>query len=289
MRIIHNLDEMTETARGWLSGGSVGFIPTIGHLHEGSLKLIQVARQECEISVVSIFASPFLNESGNEVVLLPGDVARDLQMLETAQVDVVFMPRLEDMYPPEFSTYVMSNGPIAKRLGSFSRRDYVRDFATGAVKLLQLVRPDVTYFAQKDALLVALLKQLVRDWNIDVGLRVLPTVREDSGLAMSSYNHRLTPAERQAASSVHAALLAGKALIDGGERVSLVIVKTMQARIAAEPLLQLDYAIVCHPDLFIEMADVTPRVMLTIVAHSSSGKAYLTDNIVWLGGGHWLL
>lgn len=289
MRIIHNLDEMTETARGWLAGGSVGFMPTIGHLHGGSLKLIQAARQECEISVVSIFASPFQNESGNEVVLAPGDVARDLQMLETAQVDVVFMPRAEEMYPPEFSTYVMPNGPIAKRLGSFSRRDYVREFATGVMKLLQLVRPDVAYFAQKDALLVAVIRQMVQDLNIDVGLRVLPTVREDGGLAASSYNHLLTPAERQAANSIHAALLAGKALIDGGEHIAAVIVQAMQARLATEPLLYVDYALVCHPDLFKAMVDVTPRAMLTIVAHNRSGKAYLTDNIIWLGGGQWLL
>ncbi|HYK85293.1 MAG TPA: pantoate--beta-alanine ligase [Ktedonobacteraceae bacterium] len=287
MRIIAQLDEMTETARGWLAGGSVGFIPTMGHLHEGSIKLIEAARQECEISVVSIFVNPLQFIQGTEPVLTPGDVAHDLQLLELAQADVVFMPRAEDMYPPEFGTYIIPSGPVAKRLESFSNRIYVRGVATLAVKLLQLVRPDVAYFMQKDALLVALARQLVRDLNIDVGLRVLPTMRDADGLAMSSYHHLLTPQERRATNFIYAALLAGKALIDAGERRASVIVKAMRDQIASTPLLKLDYAAVCHPDLFTELDEVTPRAMLTIHAHI--GDIHLTDNIVWLGGGHWLL
>lgn len=287
MRIIAQLDEMTETARGWLAGGSVGFIPTMGHLHEGSIKLIEAAKQECEISVVSIFVNPLQFIQGTEPVLTPGDVAHDLQLLEAAQVDVVFMPRAEDMYPPEFGTYIIPSGPVAKRLESFSNQIYVRGVATMAVKLLQLVRPDVAYFMQKDALLVALARQLVRDLNIDVGLRVLPTMRDADGLAMGSYHHRLTAQERQATNFIYAALLAGKALIDAGERRASVVVKAMRDQIAGTPLLKLDYAAVCHPDLFTELDEVTPRAMLTINAHI--GDIHLTDNIVWLGGGHWLL
>ena len=287
MRIIAQLDEMTETARGWLAGGSVGFIPTIGHLHEGSIKLIEAAKQECEISVVSIFVNPLQFIQGTEPILTSGDVAHDLQMLEAAQVDVVFMPRAGDMYPPEFATYIMPTGPVAKRLESFSNRVYVRGVATMAVKLLQLVRPDVVYFTQKDALLVALARQLVRDLNIDIGLRVLPTIREADGLAMSSFHHLLTVQERQAANHIYAALLAGKALIDAGERRASIVVKAMRNQIITEPLLQLDYTAVCHPDLFNELDEVNPRAMLTITVHI--GDVRLTDNIVWLGGGHWLL
>ena len=287
MRIIAQLDEMTETARGWLAGGSVGFIPTMGHLHEGSIKLIEAAKQECEISVVSIFVNPLQFMQGTKPILTPDDVAHDLQLLEAAQVDVVFMPRAEDMYPPEFGTYIIPSGPVAKRLERFSNRGYVRGVATMAVKLLQLVRPDVAYFMQKDALLVALIRQLVRDLNIDIGLRVLPTMRDADGLAMSSYHHLLTTQERQSTNYIYAALLAGKALIDAGERRASVVVKAMRDQIAAAPLLKLDYAAVCHPDLFNELDEVTPRAMLTVSVHI--GDTYLTDNIVWLGGGHWLL
>ncbi len=286
MRIIHQLEEITETARGWLAGGSVGYIPTAGYIHEGLLQLIQAARQECEISVVSISAHPFQSEYGG-LTRSPSDIARDLQLLEAAQVDIVFNPRPEDIFPTDFSTYIMPVGSIAKRLESISSPDFVRGFTTGMMKLLQLVRPDVAYFEQKEALQVALIRQLVRDLNIDVGLRILPTAREATGLAMSSYNHLLTVPERQAASSLYAALLTGRALIDGGERHSSVIVTAMQATIAAEPLLTLDYAAVCHPDLFNELDEVAPRAMLIISAHIRN--IHLTDNIVWLGGGHWLL
>ena len=287
MRIISQLDEMTETARGWLVGGSVGFIPTMGHLHEDSFKLIQASKQECEISVVSIFVNPLQFKPGTEPFLTPGDIAQDLQLLEKAQVDVVFIPKAEDIYPPAFGTFVTPTGSVAKRLESFSDQDYVRGVATMAVKLLQLVRPDVAYYTQKEALFVALMQQLVRDLNIDVGLRVLPTVRENDGFALSSFRHLLTVPERRAASSIYAALLAGKALVEAGERKSAVIVKAMRERLTTEPLLTLDYAAVCHPDLFNELDEVKPRAMLTIAAHI--GDIRLTDNIVWLGGGHWLL
>ena len=286
MRIIHRLDEMTETARGWLAGGSVGYIPTAEFVQEGLLQLIQAARQECEISVVSISANPIRTEYGG-LTRSPSDIARDLQLLETAQVDIVFNPRPEDFFLPDFSTYIMPVGFIAKRLERISSPDFLRDFTTGMVKFLQLVRPDVAYFEQKDALKVALIRQVVRDLNIDVGLRILPTTREDSGLAMSGYNHLLNGPERQAASRLYAALQLGKALIEGGERHSSVIIAAMQAHIAAEPLLTLDYATVCHPDLFNELDEVAPRAMLTIAAHIRN--VLLTDNIVWLGGGHWLL
>ncbi len=286
MRIIHHLDEMTETARGWLSGGSVGYIPTAEPVHEGLLQLIQAARQECEISVVSISAQPMSSEYGG-LTRSSADIARDLQLLETAQVDIVFFPHVEDLFPTDFSTHIIPVGFIAKQLERISSADFVRDFTTGMMKLLQLVRPDVAYFEQKSALQVALIRQVVRDLNIDVGLRILPTRREDSGLAMSGYNHLLTTTERQAASNIYAALQKGKALIEGGERHSSVIITAMQAHIAAEPLLALDYAAVCHPDLFNELDEVAPRAMLTIVAHMRNIR--LTDNIVWLGGGHWLL
>ena len=287
MRIIAQLDEMTETARGWLVGGSVGFIPTMGRLHEGSIKLIEAAKQECEISVVSIFVNPLQFRQGTEPVLIPEDVTHDLQLLEEAQVDVVFMPRAEDIYPPEFATYITPTGSVVKLLESFSSQEYVRELATTVVKLLQLVRPDVSYFTQRDALFVALIRQLIRDLNIDVGLRVLPTVREVDGLAVSSFDYLLTAPERQASSNIYAALLAGKALVDAGERQATVVVKAMRDRIGAEPLLKLDYAAVCHPDLFNKLDEITPRAMLTVTVHI--GNIRLTDNIVWLGGGHWLL
>ena len=199
MRIIDNLDEMTETARGWLAGGSVGFVPLRRALQAGHLTLIQAARQDCQISVVSIVENPAPLAPAKDVV--PGaslarthrNLPQELQQLGNADVDVVFMPRLEDLYSPQFSTYVTPTGPLVEGLEGASRPGYLREVATTITKLFQLVRPDVAYFGQNNAQHVALIRRLVRDLSIDVKLQVLPTVRDTDGLALSSRNQALTP------------------------------------------------------------------------------------------------
>lgn len=178
MRIIHDLDEMTETARGWLAGGSVGFVPTMGCLHAGHLTLVQAAQQECEVSVVSIFVNPLQFDRQDDFLNYPRDLPQDLQALSTAQVDIVFIPRVEDMYPASFSTYVTPSDSVTERLEAIRNPAYVRGVATIITKLLQLVRPDIAYFRQKDVQEVTIVRQLVRDLNIDVNLRILPTVRD---------------------------------------------------------------------------------------------------------------
>jgi pantoate--beta-alanine ligase len=284
MRIINNLDEMTETARGWLSGGSVGFVPTRGHLHAGHLALIQAARQECEISVVSISVDPAHADPGEAY---PQYLTQDLQLLTTTNVDVVFLPRVGDMYPPDFSTYLTLTGPLMERLEGTRHPNYLRDIATHVTKLFQLVRPDIAYFGQQDAQQVAVIHRVVRDLNIDISLRVLPTVRESDGLAVASSNALLSPAERQAATVLHRALLAGKALIESGERRPAIIEKAVADLVASEAAVTLDYAAACHPDTFAELQLVTPGTLLVIAAYV--GKARLVDNILWKSDDRWLL
>jgi pantoate--beta-alanine ligase len=287
MRIINNLDEMTETARGWLSGGSVGFVPTKGHLHVGHLALIQAARQECEISVVSIFVDAVALGSGDDPAAYPHYLAQDLQLLASANVDVAFLPHTGDMYPPDFSTYVAPTGPLVERLEGVSRPAHLRQLATGIIKLFQLVRPDFAYFGQKDAQQVAIIHRIVRDLNIDINLRVLPTVRENDGLAVASSNAALSPGQRQAATVIHRALLAGRALVENGERRPASIEKAMADLVAGEAAVKLDYAAVCRPDTFAEVDTVAPGTLLVIAAYA--GKARLVDNILWTSDGRWLL
>jgi pantoate--beta-alanine ligase len=281
MRIINNLDEMTETARGWLSGGSVGFVPTRGHLHTGHLALIEAARQECEISVVSISVDPMHSDPGE------AHLTQDLQLMATTNVDVVFLPRAEDMYPPDFSTYLTLTGPLMERLEGTRHPNYLRDIATHVTKLFQLVRPDIAYFGQKDAQQVAVIHRVVRDLNIDISLRVLPTVRESDGLAVAGSNALLSPAERQAATVLHRALLAGKALIESGERRPVIIEKAVADLVASEAAVRLDYAAACHPDTFAELQLIAPGTLLVIAAYV--GKARLVDNILWKIDERWLL
>ncbi len=287
MRIIHTLDEMTETARGWLADGSVGFVPTMGYLHEGHRMLIRTVQQECEISVVSIFVNPLQFPSKEDWAQYPRDLARDLHMLSAEHIDVVFIPRVEDMFPPHFSTYVTPFGQIVERLEGTISPGYGRGVATEITKFFQLVRPDVAYFGQKDALQVAVVRQIVRDLNIDVKLQILPTTREHDGLAMSSRNHSLSPAERQAASILYRALLAGKALIDKGERSPAVIEKAMADLVAVESLVTLAYVSVCHPDTFNPVEEVKPQTLLAIAAYI--GRTHLADNILWMGENDWLI
>jgi len=287
MRIIDNLDEMTETARGWLSGGSVGFVPTRGRLHAGHLALIHAAQQECEISVVSIFLDTATFGPGEYLAAYPHHLVQDLQLLTNANVDVAFLPDAGDMYPPDFSTYLTLTGPLLQRLEGASRPDYLRLVATGIIKLFQLVRPDIAYFGQKDAQQVAIIHRLVRDLNIDISLRVLPTVRENDGLAMASSNADLSPAERQAAAVIHRALLAGKTLVENGERRPASIEKDMADLVTREAAIKLDYAALCRPDTFAEVDTVAPGTLVVIAAYA--GKTRLIDNVLWASDGRWLL
>ncbi len=287
MRIIHNLDEMTETARGWLAGGSVGFVPTMGFLHAGQLSLVRAAKQGCEISVACIFVNPLQFDSPEDLLRYPRNLERDLQLLQDINVDAVFVPHSEDIYPPDYSTYVTPSGAIVERLASISSPVYIRGIATIMTKLFQIVQPDVAYFGQKDAQKVAIVRKIVQDLNIDVTLRVLPTVRESDGLALSSQNFALLPAQRQAAQVLYRALLAAKALVEKGERSSVVIAQIMKDMVNAEPLLALNYAVACHPATFLPMDVLQPGSMLALAA--SIGSIRLIDNIAWLENGQWLL
>ena len=290
MRTIHDLDEMTETARGWLAGGSVGFVPTMGHLHTGHVTLVQSSLQECELSVVSIFVDPMQLDSGEVPAHYPYELAKDLQLLDKEQVDVVFIPRHEDFYSTNFSTHVVPSGPLAERLEGSSRPRYVRGVATTMTKLFQLVRPDVVFLGQKNAQQVALVRKVVRDLNIDLSVRVLPTVRESDGLAISGRNHLLSPVERQAVPILYQALLAGKDVIEKGERRPAVIEKVMADLIATEPLVKLDYAVICNPDTFKEVGDTLGEILpdLLLVAAIYVGPTRLVDNILWRSDGYWL-
>src|SRR5260370_14400581 len=250
MRVIHNLDEMTETARGWLIAGTVGIVPTAGPLHTGHVTLIRSSVQRGELSVVSILANTAKFGINEDQPHYAYNLTEDLQLLDGERVDVVFIPRPEDFYPTDFSTVVIPSGPVAERLEGALRPDYARGIATAMMKLFQLVRPDVVFLGQKHAQQVALIRKLVRDLNIDVSLRVLPIVRERDGLAISAQNRLLSPAERQAVTILYQALLAGKAMIEKGERHPAVIEKAIPKLIPPKPLLKLNYVPICDPATF---------------------------------------
>ncbi len=291
MRIIYDLDEMTETARGWLAGGSIGLVPIMGNLHAGHAALVQSSLQECELSVVSIFDNLLRLEFDETQSRLPHSLADDLQLLEQEGVDVVFIPRSDDFYPASFSTHVILSGPIAERLEGATQPENIREVATAFTKLFQLVRPDIVYLGQKKAQQVALIRKLVRDLNIDLKIRVLTIVRERDGVAVSNSIGLLSLAERQAITILYKALLAGKTMVENGERHTAVIEKVVADLIATEPLLKLDYVALCDPDTFEEIGETLGINLpdLLVVAAVHVGAIRLIDNILWKSSGYWLI
>lgn len=295
MRIIHSLAEMTETSRGWLAGGPVGFVPTSGHLHAGHLALVQAAQRECEVTVVSIFAGKEDNNPGYKSSGLMYDLARDVHLLDAAKVDVVFIPRPQDFYPPTFATYVMATGPIVERLDGLLSCDQARSVTTIFTKLVQLIRPDVAYFGQKTAQQVALIRRLVHDLCIDTSIRVLPIVREGDGLAVSSANALLSAEERHAAPLLYRALLKARTLIEQGEREVSFLEQTMARVISSSPFLCLEYAAICNSSTFEGIEHLpgltppfaAPDILLTVAAQAS--RVRLTDNIQFTSNGYWLM
>lgn len=287
MHIIYTLDEMTETARGWLAGGTVGFIPTMGYLHEGHVSLIRAAQADCEISVVSIFVNPLQFDSQEEFQRYPRDLGQDLHRLRDLDIDVVFLPHVDEMYPPTFATYIDLNGSLTQQFEAIKNQHFVRGIATAIVRQFNLVRPDIAYLGQKDAQQVAIIRQLVRDLGIDVRLRVLPTVREANGLAMSSRNHLLSAEQRQAASTLYSALLVGKAAIERGERSAATIKQEINQVLAQQLLVKLDYLAICHPDTFVEYTEIKAPALFALSAFV--GNVRLIDNIVWINEKQWRL
>ncbi len=289
MRIIQSLDEMTETARGWLAGGTVGFVPIKKEVHQGHQTLIQAAHRRCEICVVSIMARALHVEEGlyHPPALYTGEPEHVLLQLQEAGADIVFIPRREELFPPDFSTYITPTGHLVERLIEVSDPVRIRELVTAVTKLFQLVRPDITYFGQKDAQYIAIIRKLIRDLHIDISLAILPTIREHDGLAMSIRNHKLSPEERQAAPILYQALLRGKALIEEGERQAPLILQAIADVVATEPLITLEYVALCDPETFVNIQEVMPGTIIAIAAQA--GTVHLIDNIVWMKDQHWRL
>lgn len=255
----------------------LGLVPTMGFLHAGHLSLVAQARRECGVVAVSIFVNPTQFAATEDLARYPRDMARDLGMLEEAGTDLVFTPAPEVMYPRGFATSV-TVGPIAEVLEGATRPGHFAGVATVVAKLLNIVRPDRAYFGQKDGQQCAVIRQLVRDLDMPVEVVVGETVREADGLAMSSRNVYLNPAERAAAPVVFRALQAAAALFQAGERSGEALRAAMRAVIAAEPLAVLDYASIADCESLQELERVGPSALASIALRL--GTTRLIDNLI---------
>ena len=257
----------------------IGFVPTMGALHEGHTALVQRAKQQCSPVIASIFVNPKQFGPNEDFAKYPRKIESDSEKFSAAGVDALFLPDGEEIYPSGFRTYVTVEG-FSDRLEGRSRPGHFRGVATVVMKLLEIVQPHYAYFGRKDAQQVRIISQMARDLNLDTEIVVCPIVRESDGLALSSRNAYLNADERRAATVLHRALEAARAQLVAGVRDSLQLQNTMRKIIAAEPRANVDYAEIVDADAFEPIMRITrPSYILLAVF---IGKTRLIDNLyVW--------
>jgi pantoate--beta-alanine ligase len=256
--------------------GTVGFIATMGCLHEGHLTLVRQARRENAAVIVSIYVNPTQFGPREDFGAYPRDLDRDLELLRKEGTDIIFAPLDDEMYPPVFSSWVNVE-KVAERLEGASRPDHFRGVATIVAKLVNIVQPTRAYFGQKDAQQVVVIKRMAADLNMDLEIVTVPTVRESDGLAMSSRNIRLSPKERQAATILFKALALAQRLTRGGEKDAEKIRDQMAALIRKEPLAHLDYVSIADAETLEELNLLDRPAMASLAVRI--GKTRLIDNM----------
>lgn len=258
-------------------GVTIGFVPTMGALHDGHRALIRAARLACDAVVVSIFVNPTQFGPTEDLSKYPRQLTHDRALCRAEGVDVVFAPDVQTMYPPGAQT-VVTVPAVAHRWEGAARPHHFQGVATIVTKLLCLVQPDVTWFGQKDYQQAALVQRLVKDLNLPVRLIIHPTVREADGLAMSSRNVYLSVPHRQAAPVLYRALQAGAAAVRAGERRGARIRRRMALVVAQEPLATPDYLAVCDPLTLEPLSTVRRKAVL--LGAIRIGSVRLLDNIL---------
>jgi pantoate--beta-alanine ligase len=260
----------------------VGFVPTMGYLHEGHMSLVRKARAENPSIVVSIFVNPTQFGPKEDLSKYPRDLARDLAMLDKEGTDVVFFPSDKEMYPSGYNTWVTVDN-LTKPLEGDSRPTHFRGVTTIVTKLFNIVRPSNAYFGQKDAQQALVIKKMAVDLNMNLKVVVCPTIRKPDGLAMSSRNVYLNPEQRKAASVLYKSLLLAKDLFAIGERNSAVILEQMTVLIQKEPLAKIDYISISDTETLAELKIINNSALVSMAVRF--GNTRLIDNII-LGEKH---
>jgi|ERR1043165_5472247 pantoate--beta-alanine ligase len=280
MDIINRRKRMMSVARKLRreENRTIGFVPTMGALHEGHLSLIHEARALCDVVVVSVFVNPTQFGPTEDFNAYPRDLTRDAGLLAEYNVDYVFAPTVEEIYPEGFSTYVTVEG-LSDQLEGASRPGHFRGVSTVVTILLNIVRPDFAFFGQKDAQQAIVIKRLVRDLAFRTEVVIVPIVREESGLAMSSRNTYLTDEEHRAANVLKRALSKANAAYDEGERAASRLIETVRATIEDEKLARIDYVSLNDAETLDALDRLEDRPALLSLA-VFIGKTRLIDNII---------
>ena len=256
---------------------NIGFIPTMGFLHEGHLSLVRESLKQTDTTVVSIFVNPTQFGPDEDFEEYPRDLEKDAALLENLGVDIVFIPDHQDMYPEGYKTYV-EVVDLQDNYEGRSRPGHFKGVCTVVLKLFEIINPDYAYFGQKDAQQAVIVKKMVHDLNLDVKIQVLPTVREKDGLALSSRNIYLTNEQRKAALCLVKSLREAERLIKGGQRDSMVIKNEMKRLIEMEHLARLDYIAIVDLENLALLDKIEKEALIAVAVFF--GKVRLIDNII---------
>ena len=278
MNTVRKIEKMKSALRDVSSlGKSVGFVPTMGYLHEGHLSLVKASLKDTDCTVVSIFVNPTQFGPREDFKEYPRDLARDSRLLEELGVDFLFCPDYTEMYPPDYKTYVEVED-LQNKWEGLSRPGHFRGVCTVVLKLFHIVRPDVAFFGQKDAQQAIVLKRMVSDFNLDVRIEVKPTVREKDGLALSSRNVYLNPEQRQAALCLSRSLNEAASKIRSGERRTAPLMERMREIIDGEDLAKLDYIAIVDTASLEPLKEIKKEALIALAVFF--GSIRLIDNII---------
>jgi len=278
MKLVDSISRMSTLARMYKKEGkSIGFVPTMGALHEGHLSLVRTAKKHTDIVVVSIFVNPIQFGQNEDFDKYPRDIRRDEELARTAGADIIFCPSVSQMYPDGYSTFVFVEG-LTDTLCGASRPGHFKGVATVVAKLFGIVKPDIAYFGQKDAQQVIVIKKMAEDLNMGIEIKVLPTIREEDGLAMSSRNAYLSEDQRRSAGVLYRSLEKAEGMTKHGERDPEKIIKAITDMISEAPGAKIDYVSIVDTKSLKNVDKISREALIAIAVYI--GKTRLIDNII---------
>jgi pantoate--beta-alanine ligase len=282
IRAVPDMSKWLQDARS--KGRTIGFVPTMGALHDGHISLVNKSRDCTDVTVMSIFVNPAQFGPAEDFKNYPRPLEADCEKARAAGCDAVFVPEAAEIYPKGFCTYVTVEG-LDKKLCGASRPDHFRGVATVVLKLFNIVTPDIAFFGHKDAQQVVVLRRMTEDLSLPVTIEICPTVREPDGLAMSSRNAYLTPAERAAAPVLYKGLKAALALYEAGERSAARLVCAVETAVRGTPLIKTEYIEIVDTRALDPLTTITAAALIAIACRTTESGTRLIDNLTV--GGPW--
>lgn len=277
MIVVEKIIEMKKISESVRKEKRVGFVPTMGFLHDGHLSLVRKSKEMTDFTVVSIFVNPTQFGPNEDYERYPRDIARDKALLEKEGIDVLFFPKVEEMYPKGYKTFVRVI-QMEDYLCGRVRKGHFQGVATVVTKLFNIVKPHLAFFGMKDYQQLKIIETMVRDLNMDVEIVPCPTVREEDGLAMSSRNSYLKPEERKKATNIYKALMRGREIFLNGERDSAKILEEVKGSLSKVEGLEIEYVSVVHPETLEDVERITDSAVLATAVRIGSTR--LIDNVI---------